>query len=154
MHLRLTEQELVTLVEMVHLASNAACWNHKTGVEEKLAGFEAVEKKLLEKARHSGLSDLIEWDEERQRWVLSEDYEEKSFAQECYDEFRNESFWEELVIRLADKGLMGRIGQAAWEELSEEQRRQKTAGLEKALWKEFSERGVENLMLIFPSEEG
>ena len=154
MHLRLTDEELAGLVEMVHLAANVACWNHKDGADEKAMRYEAVEQKLYEKARHSGLSDMIEWNEERQQLILSEAYQEPSFAQECYDEFRNEVFWEELVIRLADKALIARIGPSAWERLSEEERRKQTAGHEKSLWKEFATRGVENLMLVFPPGEG
>jgi hypothetical protein len=154
MHLRLTEQELATLIEMVSLAANVASWNQKPDADPKLSAYETVEQKLLEKGRLAGLGEIIEWDEERQRLAVSADYQEQSFFQECYDEFRNESFWEELVIRLADKALVRRIGRRAWERLTEEQRREKTAGIEKSLWHEFGERGVNHLAVIHPPGEG
>jgi hypothetical protein len=153
-HLRFTEEELAILAEMVTLAASVASWNHKPGSDAGVSAYEAVENKVLEKAKLAGLGDSIEWDEEKRRHQLKVDSEAQTFFQECYDEFRNESFWEELVIRLADRGLIREIGVTAWERLTEEERRKRTAETEKALWKEFSENGVEKLALIFPREEG
>ena len=154
MHLRLTDQELATLAEMVSLAAWIASWNRREGAEDAFADYEALENKILEKAAHAGFGDLVEFDEERQRHRLSAEYQERSFFQECYDEFRNESFWEELVIRLADRDLIRRIGMKEWRKLSEEQRRQRTRDLEKRYWDEFTRSGVDNLHVISRPEEG
>jgi hypothetical protein len=153
-HLRFTEQELVTLTEMVTLAASVASWNHKPGSDTGVSAYEAVENKVLEKAKLAGLGDSIEWDEEKRRHQLKIDQEEPTFFQECYDEFRNESFWEELVIRIADRGLIREIGLPAWEKLDEEQRRKRTAETEKSLWNEFGTHGIDKLALIFPRDEG
>lgn len=56
----------------------------------------------------------------------------KSFFFACYEEFRQESFWEEMVIRLADRDLAQRIGFDVWNQLTEEQRRSQTVELENA----------------------
>ena len=89
-----------------------------------------------------------------QRYRLSPDYQEKSFFQECYDEFRNESFWEELVIRLADRDLVRKIGMKEWRKLTEEQRRERTRDIEQRYWEEFSRNGVNNLHQISKPGEG
>ncbi|RYD33485.1 MAG: hypothetical protein EOP85_20745, partial [Verrucomicrobiaceae bacterium] len=68
MHLRLSDQELATLVEMVSLAANVASWNQKETANDQVAAFESLESKILEKAGHSGLGDWIEFDEESQRF--------------------------------------------------------------------------------------
>lgn len=154
MHLRFTEQELATLVEMVSLAANVASWNQKPGSDEGVAAYEALEHKILEKAKHAGMGEAIEWDQERQRYAIARDHQLNSFFQECYDEFRNESFWEELVIRLADRALIRRIGREAWEKLEEEERRERTSEIEKGLWKEFGDRGIDRLALLHPPGEG
>lgn len=153
-HLRFSEKELAILTEMVTLAASVASWNHRPGSDEGVGAYEDVENKVLEKAKLAGLGEAIEWNEEKRRHQLKVDPDGKTFFQECYDEFRNESFWEELVIRLADRGLVREIGQVAWEALSEEERRKRTAETEKALWKEFSQNGIDKLALIFPREEG
>ena len=154
MHLRLTEQELATLAEMVSLAAWVASWNQREGAEDAFTEYEALEGKILEKAAHSGFGDIIEFDEEQQRYRFSDEQQERSFFQECYDEFRNESFWEELVIRLADRDLIRRIGLKAWRKLSEEERRERTADLEKRYWDEFTRSGVDNLHVISRPGEG
>lgn len=153
-HLRFTEQELAILAEMVTLAASVASWNHKPGSDAGVSAYEAVESKVLEKAKLAGQGDAVEWDEEKRRYQLKIDPNEQTFFQECYDEFRNESFWEELVIRLADRGLIREIGLEAWNRLSEEERRKRTAETEKVLWKEFGQNGIEKLAVIFPRQEG
>ncbi len=154
MHFRLSEQELATLAEMVSLAAWVGSWNRRPGAEEPFTGYEKLESKVLEKAAHAGFSDIVEYDPERQRYRLSPEYQEKSFFQECYDEFRNESFWEELVIRLADRDLVRKIGMKEWRKLSEEERRKRTKEIEQRYWESFTTNGIDNLHLISKPGEG
>jgi hypothetical protein len=154
MQLRLSEQELATLAEMVSLASWVASWNRQEDAEVPFSDYEQLESKILKKTAHAGLVEMVEFDEATQRYRLSPEYQERSFFQECYDEFRNESFWEELVIRLADRDLIRRIGLRDWRKLTEEQRRERTRDLEKRYWDEFTRSGVNNLHVIFRPSEG
>ena len=154
MHLRLSDQELATLVEMVSLAANVASWNQKEDASRKIATFESLESKILEKAGHSGLADWIDFDEETRRYRVREEVEQRLFYNECYDEFRNESFWDELAIRLADRDLARAIGFEAWEKLTEEERRARTAAWEKRYWEEFTKHGVERVVVVAPPDEG
>lgn len=154
MHLRLSDQELVTLVEMVSLAANVASWNHKESAGERIAEFEDLESKVLEKASHSGLGDWIEFDEETQRHRMREEVEERMFYHECYEEFRNESFWDELAVRMADRDLARAIGQEAWEKLTEEERRARTTNWEKRYWDEFTRHGIDHVAVLAPPEQG
>ncbi|MBC7979840.1 MAG: hypothetical protein H7Y36_04695 [Armatimonadetes bacterium] len=154
MHLRFTEQELATLVEMLSLAANVASWNQKESADIKLAEYESFESRMLEKAAHNGLGDLVEFDEETQRFRVKKELEEKLFYHECYEEFRNESFWDELTVRLADRDLVKSVGLQAWEEMSEEKRREKTVAWEKRYWEEFSKNGIERVIVMTPPGEG
>lgn len=154
MHLRLTEQELATLAEMVSLAADVASWNHKESAQAKRAVFEEIEAKMLAKAAQAGLGELVEFDEEQQRFQMKSDPDKPLFHQECYDEFRNESFWDELAIRLADRDLARAIGKQHWEALSEDERRARTKDIEKRYWDEFTQRGIDRVMVISPREEG
>ena len=95
---------------MVSLAANVASWNQKESANDRIAAFEDLESKILEKAGHSGLGDWIEFDEESQRFRVKQEKEEHLFYHECYDEFRNESFWDELAVRIADRDLARAIG--------------------------------------------
>ena len=119
-----------------------------------MSAFEFLESKILEKAGHSGLGDWIEFDEESQRFRVKAEREENLFYHECYEEFRNESFWDELAVRLADRDLARAIGFKEWEKLSEEDRRSRTVAWEKRYWEEFSKRGVECVAVVTPPGEG
>ena len=154
MHLRFSDDELATLIEMLSLAANVASWNRRPGSDEGVAAFEALEDKILGKAKVAGFGEAIGWDEERQRHVVSREFAEKAFFSECYDEFRTENFWEELVVRLADRDLQRSIGKEAWEKLGEEERRRRTSEIEKNYWQEFTARGIERVAVIFPPGEG
>ncbi len=154
MHIRFTEQELATLVEMLSLAANVASWNQKESADAKLSEYETFESKMLEKAAHSGLGAMIEFDQETQRFRVKKEVEEKLFYHECYEEFRNESFWDELTVRLADRDLAKSIGVTAWEAMSEEERRAKTVSSEKRYWEEFSKNGIERVLVMTPPDEG
>jgi hypothetical protein len=154
MHLRLSDQELATLVEMVSLAANVASWNQKESASDKLSTYEALESKILEKAGHSGLGEWIEFDEESRRFRVKQEIEDRLFYSECYDEFRNESFWDELAVRLADRDLARAIRFSEWEKLNEEERRARTSAWERRYWEEFSRHGVERVAVITPPGEG
>lgn len=154
MHLRFSDQELATLVEMVTLAASVASWNQKESADNQIAAYEALEHKILERAGHAGLGGWIEFDEEKQRFRVKPEVEEGLFCHECYDEFRNESFWEELAVRMADRDLARAIGMQAWENLSEEDRRARTGAWEKRYWEEFSKNGIDRLVVVTPHGEG
>ena len=148
MHLRLTEQQLATLMEMVSLAAEVASLNRKPGAEAQFQGYEEFENSLLEKAKHMGFGEIIEFDEPAQRHRISMDYLTKSFVQECLDEMRNEIFWEEITLRLAERDIIRQIGIPAWTALSEEQRRQRCEPIERRYWEEFTAKGIDNLHVV------
>ena len=148
MHLRFTEEELTTLVEMVSLAAEVASLNRKPGSEGSFRVYEEFESTLLEKARLKGLAEIIEFDEETQRHRVSTDYLTKSFVQECLDEMRNEIFWEEITLRLAERDIIRKIGLPAWNQLDEASRRARTEPIERRYWEEFTKKGIDNLHVI------
>ncbi|WP_411827014.1 hypothetical protein [Luteolibacter sp. AS25] len=139
---------------MLSLAVNVASWNQKEDSNARLAEYEEFESKILEKAANNGLGGLIEFDEELQRFRVKKALEEQMFYYECYEEFRNESFWDELTVRLSDRDLAKSVGQKAWEAMSEDERRAKTKAWEKRYWAEFSKNGIDRVVVMAPPGEG
>ena len=148
MHLRLTEEQLATLLEMISLAAEVASLNRKPGAETKYRAYEEFENSILEKAKLKGFSDIIQFDEQAQRHRISMEYLTKSFVQECLDEMRNEIFWEELTLRLAERDIIKQIGLPAWSALSDEQQRARTEPIERRYWEEFTAKGIDNLHIV------
>jgi len=154
MHLRFTDEELAVLIDMVSLAAEVGALNRRSGSEGKFSRFEELESTLLEKVTHLGFGELIEFEDERQRYRLTAKYLTKSYVQECLDEMRNEVFWEELTLRLAERDVIRKIGLPAWNALNEESRRVQTEPIEKSYWEEFTKRGIDTLHLIARFETG
>jgi len=148
MHLRFTEEELATLIEMVSLAAEVGSLNRKPGADANYKTYENLENTLLEKAKLKGFAEIIEFDEEAQQHHVKTEYLSKSFVQECIDEMRNEIFWEEITLRLAERDTIRRLGLPAWNKLTEEQQRKESQPVEKRYWEEFTKRGIDNLHLI------
>ena len=153
MHLRVSDDELATLVEMVSLATEMAALNPNDAGQAGYARFEEVESKALEAAKSTGLAGIVEFDMERGKNRVTEKFQENAYSQECFNEVQNAVFWEELMIRLAERDLIQEIGPAAHEALNEEERRKKTAPLEKRYWEQFKKDGTDLLFWIDRNED-
>lgn len=153
MHLRLSDDELATLVEMVSLATEMANMNPNDTGNAGFARFEAIEDKVLEAAKHTGMAAMIEYDLERGKNRVTEKFQESSFFQQCLDEFRNSVFWEELMVRLADRDLSQQIGQSAYLAMDEEERRRRLEPLERQYWNKFQQEGMNPLFWIDRNED-
>ncbi len=154
MHLRFTDEELLTLSEMLTLACWATFWNHKPGSDEGVARFDDMLEKILARMQHNGQGNRIELDPERQRLRLRKDQEEGSFYAQSYDEMRAETFWEELVARMAERELDKKYGAAHLNQLSDEERKKIAEPVTRKFWEEFSKNGIENLHVIARRDDG
>jgi hypothetical protein len=154
MHLRFSDEELRTLVEMVSLATDVANHHQQEGGQPGYARFEAIEHKILETAKHSGLGDIIEIDPARNKNRVTEKFQKDSYFQQCLEEFRNSAFWEELMIRLTERDVIREIGEKDYLALSDTDREAMTRPLEKRYWKKFVHDGVHPLHWIEHYETG
>lgn len=154
MHLRFTDEELITLSEMLTLACWATFWNHKPGSDEGVARFDDMLEKILTRLQHNGQGNEVENDPDRQRLRLRKEKEENSFYAQCYDEMRGETFWEELVARMAERELNKKYTEAQLNALSEEDRKKIAEPVTKKYWEEFSRNGISNLHVIAKREDG
>ena len=76
-HLRFTDDELATLIEMLSLACGVAAWNQKPSADQKVSEYERFESKMLQKAAQQGLGQMIDFDEETQRYQINKEIAEK-----------------------------------------------------------------------------
>lgn len=154
MHLRLSEDEFATLIDMVSLAAEISSFNQRPGAEDHLASFENLEDKILEKAKNQGFGDIIEIDPERNKHRVTQDYQTASFIQECIEETRNEIFWEELSFRMAERDLITQIGELEYQSLTDEARIKHIEPRQKQYWERFSKTGLNELHHITPHGQG
>ncbi|MFC0018605.1 hypothetical protein [Roseibacillus persicicus] len=154
MHLRLSDDEFQTLIDMVSLAGEVASLNQKPGSEDHLASFASLEDKILERAQAQGYADIIEVDPDTNNHRVTAEYQAQSYIQECIDEMRNEIFWEELSFRLAEREVIRAKGQDAYLSLSDEERMHVIAPRQQRFWEGFSKNGLDQVHLIAPPGQG
>ncbi|MDP0489488.1 MAG: hypothetical protein Q7Q71_00390 [Verrucomicrobiota bacterium JB023] len=154
MHLRLSEDEFATLIDMVSLAAEISSLNQRPGSEDHFGRFEDLEDKILAKAKEQGFGDIVEIDKERNKHRVTVDYQAASYIQECIEEMRNEVFWEELSLRLAERDLVKEIGEYTYQNLSDEERVNRLTPGQTRYWEQFSKTGVMNVHLVSPRGTG
>ncbi len=152
--LQLNDQEMRDLAEMaamvLALFGTATPENQQTRVEQ----WHKLCVKILGTAKATpSIAPDMEMNPDCGYYFFKRPYLEKAFFEDCLDEFRDSTFWSELVTRLAEQSLMETVGEDTFNRLSEEQRRTRCASMEKALWNECMSHGIDRLVFMLPPEE-
>lgn len=144
MKVSFTTKEYTRLLELVHLGLTVAGAraDDPATMPERYAD---LAQKVFGLAETFGCADLVEQD------VNGEFFPNEKLtggvAADKYAAFVDDVFWAELVTRLAMRDLRTELGDAAEEELSEEND-EKLAAYEDAYWREFETSGVDHLVLL------
>ena len=86
-------------------------------------------------------------------WFFKRPYVDEAFYSDFLEEYRDSAFWSELVSRMAEQSLVENLGDEYASLLTDEERAERVSSMEKALWKEVSENGMDRLMFMLPPEE-
>ncbi len=86
-------------------------------------------------------------------WFFKRPYIDTAFYSDVLEEYRDSTFWAELVGRVAEQSLLENLGQQRADALSDEERAQRTSSLEKALWNEVMRHGLDRMMFLLPGQE-
>lgn len=154
MQMRFTDEELLTLAEMLSLACWVSSFNQLPGSDFKAERYETLLDRVLDRLVQAGMGKLIELDPVSNRPRLKKEFEEKTYAFQSYDEMRNAAFWEDLMIRLAEREMVRKYGEKKWASISEDERRNLARNAEERYWKELQVNGFKNIHLLAPRNEG
>ncbi len=86
-------------------------------------------------------------------WFFKRPYVDEAFYSDVLDEYRDSSFWAELVARVAEQSLVENLGQERADAMGEEERAQRLSSLEKALWNEVTRHGIDRMLFMLPPAE-
>ncbi|NTV80523.1 MAG: hypothetical protein HGA24_03770 [Candidatus Aminicenantes bacterium] len=140
MNVQLTKEQLAALVKLVYLGNRMANdWRTDDVIEE----YDEVESLVLEAAQKHGLGDYVEFDEETKKAIPSGELEEK--MTETVDFYNDNSFWDQLIYRMADRDYVRKCGEQALEELYTEKGMERERPLIEKYEKEFNENGLDRL---------
>ena len=153
--LKLSDEEARDLAEMLSTAATVAASNQQDGAEARLAAWGNLVSRLMkELSVTSKLKGRIAYADELGGYAFTREYEESAFFQDCLDEYRDNSFWADLVTRMADKAISEHLGPEYFENMSEEERRRTAEALENSLWQECARYGIDRLGFILPPSDG
>lgn len=155
MKLQLTSKEYRRILQMLYFADrvlNGRREDEPTGLRLKC---DEVLQTFLASATQFGCADLVEEFDEGQ-FDFSEAMPDEPGVSDVVKDYDNDTFWQELVARLAERDYEQLHGRPAIpdpdgppeSENDEDTRETELQRLEDEYWREFETNGVKNLLLI------
>ena len=141
MNLSLTPGQYRKLLILAHLGE----WTVNAFRKDPDAGFEKAASTVYAQAREAGLEHWVDYDAHGGMYYPSADLERE--AHQFIEEYDDETFWEELVERLAWRDLERRLGKAGVDGMPEPEREEALDQLTERYWREFEAHGIERLLL-------
>jgi hypothetical protein len=153
MKIHFTQKEYARLLEMSYIAT----WIAGAHDEDSPAArrYDDLEQKLLALATPLGCADYVDGDQAPGEPIYpSLKLEEESPARKAIDDFEEDTFWSELVSRLAERDYMRErlkdpLPADAGEEAMRTDMFRRVGELEERYWAEFEKNGLDNLITLF-----
>jgi hypothetical protein len=101
MNINFTKEEYLLLLDIIYMADWILHAHSIDGERSETKDYSDLFQKIMTHAKELGCNELIEFYEPKLEYSLTNAFEERSAALEYLDEFEGESFWDELISRLA-----------------------------------------------------
>ncbi len=137
MQLQLNTDQYRTLLELVFMGNWIA---NVMESDEAIRNYDALEALLFEQAARFGLADLAE-----EQHHPSEQFLDRILP--VIDRYNELNFWEHLVELMAQRDLLQKHGEAAWEGLSNEERFAQVEKLKEQYFAVLEKSGLKALQL-------
>ena len=137
-----SEAQLKTLLKLVYLGNWMVNSFQTDDIEDECDDLESY---LLSFAAEAGLENFVCKENGNQRKYPSSELED--ILNVYIDRYNNDSFWDELIERLAWRDFARRYGEDAKKEMRQSERLRKIDPIVKKYIDEFSESGIENIIL-------
>lgn len=146
MNVSLTQREYRLLLDLL-LTADWVIHGHRREEPAGAEPYRMLVQKFLSLAGEFDLDDLVEIDHERNEYRPTERFEQETGAWRLLDEYDDLVFWEELIVRLAERDISKMPGKGDLEGMSGEEYDRLAQPLEEKYAGEFFEHGLERLTL-------
>ncbi len=116
----------------------------KDDIEDKT--INSLIQKVLLSTKMAKAFRGIEFNQSTNEYELT-DAAEKAFGDD-FDDFVEETFWQELLFRLGQRDIINEIGEKDYRKMSEEELEEKHEIAEEKYREEFDLNGIKNLVLL------
>jgi hypothetical protein len=136
--IELNETQLQDLLQLVYLGE----WvTQAYGNSENAADLEELEQKIYSVAYNNGIESDVAFDKKMGGYLPTPEFEE--FCDEIIEKYDDNNFWEELIVRLANKELKANGGDS----MSPSEMEKNLNELIKKYELEFHKNGIDNLVV-------
>ena len=147
MKIDITTEEYRDLLDLLYIG-NWVLHAHKTEEAPRTKSYDTVIQKIYSSADAAGFGPLIEYDTRDRRYYPSPEFEDSTKAIGFIDEFVDDSFWDELVFRLAERDVARRVsGYEQLRLLSPDDRTALLTPAEEHYSDEFYQNGLDHLVI-------
>ncbi len=149
-----TEKEMRDLAEICAMTLSMLGQVREDVDVECAMAWQRVCVNILKKAKTvPSLARDMELNPDCGYWFFKRPYIDEAFYSDVLDEYRDFTFWSELVTRMAEQSLVENMGPERADALDEDEREAHLATLEKALWNEVTHHGIDRMLLVLPPSE-
>lgn len=127
-------------------------WLINSHRDNPLKHYEEIEQIILRKAKEAGLTMYLDPDEVDGEIFTNRAFEEETDIQRFIEEYDDETFWQELIDRLARRDVIAEYGLPRIEMMGWRERAEKEHPFIQKYEKEFSEYGIDRLQFEFPEK--
>ncbi len=137
-------QVLLQVFEMAHWVVSA----HVAGKQPEAKPFDDLEQKIFALAKDFGQESLVTFDNHWKQYCITSHYEETCSAMEFIDKFEDDSFWESLINRLAERDVLKESGGEVFSEMEPRERIEAFGKWEDIYAEEFEKYGLERIEIV------
>ena len=147
MKLELTEQEYRALLDMLYI-SDWVMHAHSADLSAQTLEHRKLRQKVLAQAHASGMTDIVEHIATEDAFNESEQYEQTT--QDAFiAPYNDNTFWTELVHRLAARDVVDEISDEAFDLMAPAERMDRIDQATEPYRNEFSTNGLENVRVVY-----
>jgi hypothetical protein len=148
MKINITKKEYRDLLDILSIA-DWVLTAHKTEPDSRVEKYEELTQKFYSLAEEMGCKDLVKFDSRLGKYYPTGKYETIGQDEEFIEEFENDSFWEELISRLAIRDMIRHVGGTdKLSQMNGEERLHMQLPLEQKYADEFDNHGLDNLVIL------
>jgi hypothetical protein len=141
MKMNITKTQYEQLLKLVYMG----LWVADVLDEDQEREFYETEQLILSSAKDFGLGGYVEYAEDSREHLFSQEFEETSGVMEYIDAYDDNSFWDELMHRLAYRDVINEIGEDRFSKMSVEERVERQEPYFQKYEKEFQRNGLDNV---------
>ena len=147
MKIDLTENEYRLLLDFVFMA-NWAINSHHTGGRNDVEDYDMLVQKLYSFAGQMGCGELVQANRKTNEYIPTRYFEETTRALELLEEYDDDTFWDALISRLAERDVYEQLEKDRRDTMGMEEYWERSEPIEEAYYQEFRRHSLDRLRLV------